>query len=351
MNKSPIYNHTPSELAKLFAQLQLKDITLSQVENWFFKKTELDFSKWDKVSKETIKVLEDNFDFSMLKVLWSGKSSDGTRKFLIGMPDGQSVESVAIPSRDRLTLCISSQVGCAIGCTFCHTGTMGLKRHLQPFEIVGQFLTISHWLKNNDPEFNRITNIVFMGQGEPLHNFENVKKAITIFLSPNGIALSKTRVTLSTSGLTHQIEKWDDFPDINIAVSLHAVTDELRTKLMPINKAHDLQRLFKALKTIPVKTSRRITYEYLLIAGLNDRIEDVEGLCNLLTRKESKINLIPFNEYPGSEFKKPSKDKVEWFQNEMHKRGYTCTIRTTKGDDILAACGQLKSEYEKLNLW
>lgn len=351
VNLPKLYNFTHLELVDKLRQDCQKDILASQVDSWFFKKVELDTSKWDKVSKESAQYLKSNFSLELLKILWNGVSSDGTRKFLIGLDDGQSVESVAIPAKDRLTLCISSQVGCAIGCTFCHTGTMGLKRNLTTAEIVGQLLTITHFLKLNDPNFIRITNIVFMGQGEPLHNFENVKKAISIFIHPNGIGLSKNKVTLSTSGLANQIERWEDFPEINIAVSLHAVTDDLRSKLMPINKAHDLARLFKALKTIPVKASRRITYEYLLIAGLNDRAEDVDGLCDLLIRKESKINLIPFNEYPGSDFKRPSDEKISWFQEAMHARGYTCTVRTTKGDDILAACGQLKSEYEKLNLW
>lgn len=346
-----IYEFTANELSDKFKQDSQKNILADQIDSWFFKKIELDTSRWNKVSKDSTEYIKNNFSLELLKVLWSGLSTDGTRKFLIGLDDGQSVESVAIPAKDRLTLCISSQVGCAIGCTFCHTGTMGLKRNLTTAEIVGQLLTVSHWLKLNDPKFSRITNIVFMGQGEPLHNFENVKKAIAIFIHSNGIGLSKNKVTLSTSGLAHQIERWENFPDINIAVSLHAVTNDLRSKLMPINKSHDLERLFKALKTIPVKASRRITYEYLLIAGLNDRQEDIDGLCDLLIRKESKINLIPFNEYPGSDFKRPSDEKISWFQESLHARGYTCTVRTTKGDDILAACGQLKSEYEKLNLW
>ncbi len=351
MSKKPIYDLTPSEIDSFCKDHDLKDHVFSEINKWFFKKKEPDLSIWDKTSKVTRDFLEDKFEFTLPKIAWNGLSNDGTRKFLIGLSDSNTVEAVAIPAKDRLTLCISSQVGCAIGCTFCHTGTQGLTRNLTTAEIVGQFLAVSKWLIDNVDKESRLTNIVFMGQGEPLHNFENVKRAIALFIHPEGIGLSKTKVTLSTSGLANQIERWEDFPEINIAISLHAVRNDLRSKLMPINKAHDLERLFKALKTIPVKASRRITYEYLLIDQLNDAQEDIDGLCELLVRKESKINIIPFNEYPGSEYKRPSNEKVAWFQNELHDRGYTCTVRVTKGDDILAACGQLKTEFEKLNVW
>lgn len=351
MHKRPLYDYTPNEFQELLLAKDLKPIIKSQVDKWYFRKKNSNLEEWNPISKETKNFLSENFEVDFPKIIWNGLSQDGTRKFLVGFKDGNTVECVAIKAKDRLTLCISSQVGCAIGCTFCHTGTQGLKRNLTTGEIVGQFLSVSSWLiKNVSPE-TRLTNIVYMGQGEPLHNFKNVKRATEIFLNPEGIALSKTKITLSTSGLVPQIEKWDEFPDINVAISLHAVRDDLRSQLMPINKVHDLKRLFEALRNIPIRASRRVTYEYLLIKDLNDQMEDIEGLCSLLTRKESKINLIPFNEYPGSDYKKPSQERVNWFQEELHKRGYTCTIRVTKGDDILAACGQLKTEFEKLNLW
>ncbi|OIQ18897.1 MAG: 23S rRNA (adenine(2503)-C(2))-methyltransferase [Bacteriovorax sp. MedPE-SWde] len=349
--KRPIYDLTPLELSSFCKENDLPDFVQAELDKWFFLKKDLDQSKWDKISKERMKFLNEKFSFELPKVVWQGLSSDGTRKFLIGLSDGNSVEAVAIPAKDRLTLCISSQVGCAIGCTFCHTGTQGLTRNLKAHEITGQFLAVSQWLIKNVSPTSRLSNIVFMGQGEPLHNFQNVKKSVEIFLNPNGIALSKTKVTLSTSGLVPQIEKWEEFPDINVAISLHAVRDDLRSQLMPINKRHDLKRLFDALKNIPLKTSRRITYEYLMIAGLNDQQQDIDGLCELLPKKRSKINLIPFNEYPGSDYKRPSDEQVLWFQDQLHKQGFTCTIRVTKGDDILAACGQLKTEFEKVNKW
>ncbi len=244
-------------------------------------------------------------------------------------------------------------MGCAIGCTFCHTATQGLKRHLKPHEVLGQFLVVQDWLTTQVGSDQRLTNIVYMGQGEPLHNYENIKKATEIFLEPKGLGLGQRRITLSTSGLVPAIEKLTQFPPVNIAISLHAAHNEVRTELMPINKVYDLERLFAAIKTIPLKAHRRITYEYLLIDGLNDGARDVQGLVELLPKNESKVNLIPFNEFPGSQYKRPPEKQVFWFMQQLESRGITCTVRTTKGTDILAACGQLKSAYEdgRINLW
>jgi 23S rRNA (adenine2503-C2)-methyltransferase len=270
----------------------------------------------------------------------------------VKMNDGQTVEAVAIPARARLTLCVSSQVGCAVGCTFCHTATQGLKRHLKPSEVVGQYLAVQDFITNVAKSDSKLTNIVYMGQGEPLHNYENMKKATQIFMSERGMNLGQRRITLSTSGLVPAIEKLAiDFPPVNIAISLHSARNDVRTELMPINKVYDLDRLFTAIKQIPLKAHRRITYEYLLLADINDTLEDVQALAKLLNPKESKINLIPFNDYPDSKYRRPSEEKIMWFLDQMINKGFTCTIRATKGSDILAACGQLKSEFEKINIW
>ncbi len=320
--------------------------------DWVYKKWVFDPAEWSNVSKKARDFFLENYDFDLIKIVWNGLSKDGTRKFLVKMADGQTVETVAIPARDRLTLCVSSQVGCAVGCTFCHTATQGLKRHLRTSEVVGQYIAIQKWLNDHTESQAQLTNVVYMGQGEPLHNYENMKKATLIFMSEKGLGLGQRRITLSTSGLVPAIEKLAlDFPPVNIAISLHSARNDIRTELMPINKVYDLERLFTAIKQIPLKAHRRITYEYLLADGLNDSIEDVVALANLLNPKESKINLIPFNEFPGSKYKRPSEVKTMWFLDQMIKRGFTCTIRTTKGSDILAACGQLKSEFDKLNLW
>ncbi len=348
---SSIFDLTLSDLRQALADAGLPKFSADQIYHWLYKQSKFNFDEWTNVSKKVKEFLTTQYKLELPTIVWNGLSKDGTRKFLVKMFDGQTVECVAIPARDRLTLCISSQVGCAIGCTFCHTGTMGLKRNLSAGEIVGQYMAVTKWLHENVSAEERLTNIVFMGQGEPLHNFDNVRNATIIFMEDKGLGLGQRKITLSTSGLVPQIEKLWDFPPVNIAISLHAAHNNIRTELMPINKAFDLERLFKAIKTIPLKAYRRITYEYILIDSLNDRPEDIEALCDLLNKDESKINLIPFNEYPQSKFKRPSNAKVIWFQEELLKRGYVCTTRTTKGQDILAACGQLKSEYEKINLW
>ncbi|EQC45686.1 23S rRNA (adenine(2503)-C(2))-methyltransferase RlmN [Bacteriovorax sp. Seq25_V] len=330
-----------------------KPFNADQIYSWVYEKLVFDVDGWTNISKDLKSFLTSKFSFELPKVVWNGHSKDGTRKFLVGMRDSKTVETVMIPAKNnRKTLCISSQVGCAIGCTFCHTGTMGLTRHLEAGEIVGQFLAVTKWLKENVSDEERLSNIVYMGQGEPLHNFEHVKNATKVFLEPKGLGLGQRRVTLSTSGLVPQIEKLDDFPPINIAISLHAAHNKIRSELMPINKAYDLTRLLDAIKKIPLKAHRYITYEYLLIEKYNDRAEDIEALIDLLPKKVSKVNLIPFNEYPESSFKRPSVTRINWFKDQLEKGGITCTIRTTKGADILAACGQLKSEMDKkLNLW
>lgn len=345
------FDLTLDQLKDSLIEVGFSKFNASQVFDWVYRKKELEMENWSNVSKKLKAYLSENFDFTLPVIIWDGHSKDGTRKFLLKMRDQNTVEAVAIPARNRLTLCISSQVGCAIGCTFCHTGTQGLTRHLTTGEITGQFLAVSIWLRDQVHPDERLTNIVFMGQGEPLHNYDNVKNATINFLDDQCFGLGQRKITLSTSGLAPKIEMLEDFPPVNIAISLHSAKNDTRTELMPINKAYNLERLFKAIRTIPLKAHRRITYEYLLIDGLNDTPSDIEALANLLNRKESKINLIPFNEYPGSNFKKPSKAKVLWFMDQMAQRGYTCTVRQTKGDDILAACGQLKTQYEKLNLW
>lgn len=349
--KTHLYSLPLEDLRAWLSERGLAKFGADQIFNWLYKNWETDILLWTNVAKKTKEALLAELEIEPPKVVWQGLSRDGTRKFLVRMHDGKTVETVAIAAEDRLTLCISSQVGCAIGCTFCHTGTMGLTRNLQAGEIVGQFVAVTRWLKENVDAEARLSNIVYMGQGEPLHNFDEVRKSAMIFLEEKGIALSQRKVTLSTSGLVPQIKKLWDFPPINIAISLHAAHNDVRTELMPINKAFDLERLFDAIRTIPLKARRRITYEYILIKDLNDRQEDIDGLMRLLDVETSKVNIIPFNEYPESKFKRPSDSHIRWFQKQLLDNGYTCTVRVTKGHDILAACGQLKSKEDTLNLW
>lgn len=353
MERPLFYSLSPKSLKSFLESNGQKGFVSGQILKWVYEKYEFNPENWSNISKNLKELLLENFDFTLPKIVWNGLSSDGTRKFLVAMKDDKTVETVMIPARsNRKTLCVSSQVGCAIGCTFCHTGTMGLMRHLSAGEIIGQFLAVTKFLRDNVGPEERLSNVVFMGQGEPLHNFDNVKIATELMVDERALGLSQRRVTISTSGLVPQIKKLDDFPPVNIAISLHAAHNDIRTELMPINKAFDLDRLLGAIKEIPLKAHRYITYEYLLIDQYNDRAEDVTALLNLLPKKVSKINLIPFNEYPESNFKRPSVSRINWFKNQLEEGGITTTIRTTKGSDILAACGQLKSELEKdANLW
>jgi 23S rRNA (adenine2503-C2)-methyltransferase len=349
--KPSIYSFSLPELREFLKSQGFSKFVGDQVYNWIYKKFSFSPQDWTNLSKKLTQFLEEKMGLVLPKIIWEGISTDGTRKYLLQLEDKQTIECVVIPAKNRLTLCVSTQVGCAIGCTFCHTGTMGLKRNLKIEEIVGQYLVINKHLREKMESETRITNIVYMGQGEPLHNFEFVKNATIILMEEKGLGLGQRKITLSTSGLVPQIEKLSEFPPVNVAISLHASHDNIRTELMPINKVYDLKRLFNAIKKIPLKAHRHITYEYILIKELNDRQEDIEGLLALLPKKVSKVNLIPFNEYPGSEFKRPSNDRILWFQNQLLDNGIITTIRATKGQDILAACGQLKSEMENLNLW
>lgn len=324
---------------------------VDQVFDWVYRKRVYDPENWSNISKTNRALFKQGFEFKLPKIIWHGASKDGTHKFLMGLDDKRTVETVLIPMKNHYTVCLSSQVGCAIGCTFCHTGTQGFTRHLEAGEIIGQYVAIQDWGKENLDDSRPIQNIVYMGQGEPLHNFENVGHSLEIFMEPKGLGLGQRKITVSTSGLVPQIEKLELFPPVNLAISLHAVRDDIRSELMPINKVYDLKRLFKAINSVHLKGHRFITFEYICIDNMNMEESDLQGLMNLLDRKTSKVNLIPFNEYPGSPFKKPSRERIENFNKKLLSHGYVSTIRSTKGDDILAACGQLKSESEKPNLW
>lgn len=321
-----------------------------QIFAWLYKKKNFQIEEWSDVSKKNREWLQEHFTLDLPKIVWNQGSIDGTQKFLVAFGDQKTVEMVLIPAKNRMTLCVSSQVGCALACTFCHTGTQGLKRHLKTFEIVGQFVLAQKWLDENQAG-TKITNMVYMGQGEPLHNFENIGSATRIFLDPLGIGFGQRRITLSTVGMIDQIKRIQEIPPVNIAISLHSARDEVRSELMPINRQYGIDELFKTLKNLPLKPYRRITYEYLLIEGLNDTEEDIQAICKNIEISRSKINLLPFNEFPGAPYKRPSDEKVQWFQNRLIRKGYTCTVRITKGEDILAACGQLKSHVEQQNLW
>jgi 23S rRNA (adenine2503-C2)-methyltransferase len=295
-----------------------------------------------------------------LKERVSNSSLDGTHKFLWDLKDGKTIESVIIPAAmsekgievfsgkesdqaldsdhwSRLTACISSQVGCAMACKFCLTGIQGLDRSLETHEIVAQILELR--------KIAPITNIVFMGMGEPLHNVENIIKACEIFLDESGFNFSKRRVTVSTSGLVPAIEELGRRSDVSLAVSLNATTDEQRSEIMPVNKKWNIKALLDTCRNYPLGSHRRITFEYVMLRDFNDSLEDAKRLAVLLRGIPNKINLIPFNEHSGSEFKRPEDAVVKAFQNYLIERGYTATVRISRGRDISAACGQLRSIF------
>jgi 23S rRNA (adenine2503-C2)-methyltransferase len=350
-----------------------------QIYHWVYQRFVFDWDQMSDLSKDLRGWLKENIEIYRLKDKYNKQALDGTHKFLWELPDGKTIESVIIPAAlqekdsieddgsteidsehvkmkegrrfagaptlatvdsgrwSRLTVCISSQVGCAMACKFCLTGIQGLDRHLQAHEIVAQVME----LKARAP----LTNIVFMGMGEPLHNFENVVKACEIMLDTDGMNFSKRKVTVSTSGLVPAIEALGKRVDVSLAISLNSSTDEQRSELMPVNKRWNLAALMKACREYPLSSHRRITFEYVMIKGFNDTLEDAARVIKLVQGIPAKINLIPFNEHPGADYKRPADETVKAFQRYLMDRNLTTTVRISRGRDILAACGQLRSIF------
>ncbi|HLN85471.1 MAG TPA: 23S rRNA (adenine(2503)-C(2))-methyltransferase RlmN, partial [Candidatus Limnocylindrales bacterium] len=274
-------------------------------------------------------------------ILRRAESRDGTVKFLFGLADGESIESVLIPEATRLTLCISTQAGCAFGCAFCATAVLGFKRNLTSSEIVNQVLEVSRSFQNE----RRITHIVLMGMGEPLANYEQTLRALEIITDSKwGVGISPRRVTLSTVGLVPQIEKLMAETKVNLAISLHAPDNQLRGQLMPVNRKYSLAQVIDCCRSLPIPRRKRITFEYVLLRGVNDSEQHARELAKLLRGIPSKVNVIPFNPHPGSEFLRPTNESIARFQNVLHDAGVQINVRRPRGDDIQAACGQLQGE-------
>lgn len=288
--------------------------------------------------------MDENFEFELPEIAQIQESDDKTVKFLFRFSQKQSVEAVLIPFQNKYTVCLSSQVGCAMKCSFCYTGTQGFTRHLETHEIVGQFLQIQKWLSFHRPQDDRILNIVFMGQGEPLHNFDAVRKACQIFLSQHGLSIAYHKITISTAGYMPGIMRWkNEMPNVNIALSLHSVNTEKRNQLIPLNKSYPLEKILPLLDEIPQEKKRFVTYEYLVLEGYNDSEQEIHHVGELLKDRRAFINLIPFNPYPGALYKRPSDDKVLRLQKILESYKIPVTVRTTKGERVLAACGQLNT--------
>jgi len=307
------------------------------------------------LSKSIRDTLSENFALEIPKVVTKQISSDGTRKYLVRIAGGHEVEIVYIPEKDRGTLCISSQVGCTLTCSFCHTGTQKLVRNLTSGEIIGQVMLakddLNEWPKNEIDSQNSqrlLSNIVLMGMGEPLYNFESVRDAMKIAMDPEGISLSRRRITLSTSGVVPMIARTAQEIGCLLAVSFHGTTDEIRGKLVPINKKWNISELIGALKSYPrLSNSERITFEYVMLRDVNDSDEDAHRLVTLIKGIPAKINLIPFNEWPNAPYKRSEPSRIKSFSEIVYKAGYASPIRKPRGEDIMAACGQLKSASKK----
>ena len=344
-----LLDYTQNELANIIKP----KFRAKQIYEWIYKKNAKSFDEMSNLPKDIRENLKGEFQIDPLSCVRSEISKDGSIKYLFKLHDGKTIESVLLPMKDeildqngkvekhaRYTICVSSQVGCKMGCSFCLTAKGGFIRNLSAGDIVGQIL----WIKreNNIP-YERRVNIVYMGMGEPLDNLDNVSKAINILKDNDGLAIGARRQTISTSGLATQIKKLGEMDlGVLLAISLHAVTDELREKLMPVNKAYNIASVMDAVRQFPIDMRKRVMFEYLIMDKINDNLSDAKALVKLLHGIKAKVNLILFNPHEGSPYQRPSQENVEKFRDYLQSRGVTCTIRQSKGLDISAACGQLK---------
>ncbi|MFM9938275.1 MAG: 23S rRNA (adenine(2503)-C(2))-methyltransferase RlmN [Hyphomicrobiaceae bacterium] len=354
-------------LAEMGVPEKQRRMRVEQLWGWLYVQGATGFDVMSNVSKDVRARLADRFSLARPEIVSEQISVDGTRKWLLRLPKrghdarAPEIETVYIPESDRGTLCISSQVGCTLTCSFCHTGTQRLVRNLEPEEIVGQILLardrIGDWPGAPEPANNsqlpiadrKITNVVLMGMGEPLYNFDNVRRAMSVASDGDGLALSKRRITLSTSGVVPEILRWGAETGTMLAISLHATRNELRDELVPINRKYPIAELLAACRNYPsLSNARRITFEYVMLKGVNDSLSDARALVKLLAGIPAKINLIPFNPWPGSRYACSDWGQIEKFADLVNQAGYASPVRTPRGRDILAACGQLKSESVKL---
>jgi 23S rRNA (adenine2503-C2)-methyltransferase len=340
-----------------------RKMRVQQLWHWIYVRGVTSFDLMSSVSKELRAQLDAHFTLARPEAVAEQISVDGTRKWLLRLPgevEGErphEVECVYIPDNDRGTLCVSSQVGCTLNCSFCHTGTQRLVRNLIPGEIVGQLMVardrLGDWTSPSSASgaaTRKITNVVMMGMGEPLYNLDNVRDALLIVADGEGIGISKRRITLSTSGVVPEIARAGTEIGCMLAVSLHAVRDQLRNELVPLNRKYPIAQLLEACRNYPgASNSRRITFEYVMLKGVNDTIDDAKALVRLLKGIPAKINLIPFNPWPGTKYECSDWEQIEKFSEVVFNAGYASPVRTPRGRDILAACGQLKSATEKLS--
>ena len=341
---------TREESVAALAALGEKPFRAGQIWRWIYVRGATSFAGMTDLSKELRARLEEKFYVFRPEVSRRQDSADGTIKWLLRLEDGNEIECVFIPEAERGTLCVSAQVGCTLTCRFCHTGTQRLVRNLEPAEIVAQLLSardaLGDWTAK--PEGRRLTNVVMMGMGEPLFNFDNVAKALAIAMDQEGLAMSRRKITLSTSGVVPLIRRCGEEIGVMLAVSLHATNDELRSRIVPLNRKYPIAALLQACRDYPgLSNARRITFEYVMLKGVNDSDAEARALVKLLAGIPAKVNLIPFNAWPGSGFECSDPERIARFGEILAAAGYTAPVRKPRGRDILAACGQLKSESER----
>jgi 23S rRNA (adenine2503-C2)-methyltransferase len=342
--------NSEENLAVIISEIGEKKFRSKQIWDWIYRKGCNDFMAMSDLPINLREKLSSEIRIPRLENKTELMSRDGTIKWLLALDDKNEIETVFIPEETRGTICVSSQVGCTLTCTFCHTGTQKLVRNLTSDEIISQVMVakdkLEDWPVSND---KKLTNIVFMGMGEPMLNYENVADAVRVLTHKDGLKYGKKRITISTSGLIPQIERCADELGVRLAISLHAVNNDLRNELVPINKKYPIQDLLYVCKLYANATNNdRITFEYVMLDGVNDSDDDAKNLVSLLQNIPSKVNLIPFNPWPGSPYKCSQKDRIQKFASIVERGGYMAPVRVTRGQDIMAACGQLKSSSQKI---
>ncbi len=343
--KISFYDLTFEDLQNYLTSNGLNPVASSILFTHYYKFKKIDPCTHHNLSPKIKKYLFENFSFHLPRVKTFFESDDKTVKFLLELSDGEQIETVIIPFQNKYTICLSSQVGCRMNCSFCFTGTQGLKRHLKTSEIIGQFIVAWNWLNDFRPNEEQIKNIVFMGQGEPLHNFDAVKKACQIFLDQHGTSIGIQKITISTAGYLPGLQRWNnEMPGVNLALSLHSADSNKRRELIPIDKKYPLEEVLAYIKTIPLARKQYVIFEYLMIDNFNDSTEDANAVANIVGNLHPIVNIIPFNPFPGSKYQRPTMDKILAFQQELMNFKIPAIVRGTKGDSILAACGQLNSE-------
>ncbi len=348
--RTDLRNLTQEELVHYVESLGQPSFRARQIMSWLYRPGITDFSQMTDLAKKFRLILSENARMSSFDEPLIERSEDGCVKFGFRLDDGKLIESVLIPEPDRNTLCVSSQVGCAMKCSFCLTATMGFSRNLLPSEIVNQVCAVGDYLRDQPQSKligpDRVTNLVFMGMGEPLNNLENLIKSISILTEQRGLDMTNRRITVSTCGIADKMLELGEKTDVNLAISLHAVDDSTRNSLMPVNKRFSLQELLQACRDYPMARRKRIMFEYILLKGINDSDDDARALGRILRDIPCKINLLPYNESPGLPYESPSRNRVYAFQKIIRDCGYSVFIRTSRGEDISAACGQLAKQKQ-----